>query len=203
MKEWIKEYKGYVFGLFLFLCLLVYYFFAPITPNLLPVNEHPSTEESQIKLNEQETTDTPSPTKIMIDLKGAVKAPGVYEAHEGERVIDVLERSGGLLETADESKINLAMYVKDEMVIYIPQMGEVTQGMAIMADGNSASDKVNINTAEASELETLPGIGPSKSAAIIEYREKNGPFKSIEDIQSISGIGQKTFEKLKDKITIQ
>ncbi|AGK54993.1 ComE operon protein 1 [Bacillus sp. 1NLA3E] len=108
--------------------------------------------------------------------------------------------------------MNLAMHVEDEMVLYIPMVGELvqeTQGFVQSSNGGlsagslgSESNKININSADEAELETLPGIGPSKSAAIIEYRTTTGPFKSIEDIQSISGIGEKTFEKLKDKIAI-
>ncbi|WP_318508320.1 helix-hairpin-helix domain-containing protein [Bacillus sp. T3] len=140
----------------------------------------------------------------MIDMKGAIQKPGVYEAKKGERVIDLIERAGGFSDMADQSKVNLAMYVEDQMVIAIPQFGDTETDFVVgtSVGDQSQPDKVNINKADETELETLPGIGPSKSAAIIEYRTTTCPFKSIEEIQSISGIGEKTFEKLKDKITI-
>lgn len=211
MKEWIKEYKIFVSVILLVVFLSIYYFFSPAPPPTLPTNENIPTETSEIK-NEQTEATKKVPQKIMVDLKGAIKNPGVYEAREGERVVEIIKRAGGLSDNADESKVNLAMHVEDEMVLYIPMVGELvqeTQGFAQSSNGGlgagslgSESNKININSADEAELETLPGIGPSKSAAIIEYRTTTGPFKSIEDIQSISGIGEKTFEKLKDKIAI-
>jgi competence protein ComEA len=205
LKEWIKEYKYYCLGIFLLLLVIVgYYYFSPVPTNSLPSQDLSQVQISEEK-NEQEKTPTKEPSKkIMIDIKGAILKPGVYEASEGERVIDLIQRAGGLAETADQTQVNLAMYVTDEMVLYIPSVGEnvVDNQSVAVAGGKTESDKVNINSADETQLETLPGIGPSKSAAIIEYRTTNGPFKAIEDIQSISGIGEKTFEKLKDKITV-
>ncbi|MBA4535898.1 helix-hairpin-helix domain-containing protein [Bacillus aquiflavi] len=143
---------------------------------------------------------------LMIDLKGAVQKPGVYTAIASERVIDLVDRAGGLTDEADEKQINFAMHVEDEMVIYIPtkaEEGHVDFSTNITTAGGSDGGKVNINKGSQEELETLPGIGPSKASAIIEYREKNGPFKAIEDLMSISGIGEKTFEKLKAEITVK
>ncbi|MFK4997633.1 helix-hairpin-helix domain-containing protein [Bacillus sp. N9] len=100
--------------------------------------------------------------------------------------------------------MNLAQKVHDEMVLYIPKIGESLEGIGMMEEGKrEKSGKININKAEAVELETLPGIGPAKAAAIIQYREEHGPFQRIEDIQSISGIGTKTFEKFKDLIKVK
>ncbi len=211
MKEWIKEYKIFVSVILLVVFLALYYFFLPSPPQTLPIEENIPKETTEVK-SEQTVATNKVPQKIMIDLKGAIKNPGVYEAREGERVVEIIKRAGGLADNADESKVNLAMHVEDEMVLYIPLIGELVQeiqGSAQLPKGEngsgslkSESDKININSADETELETLPGIGPSKSAAIIEYRTTTGPFKSIEDIQSISGIGEKTFEKLKDKIAI-
>lgn len=141
--------------------------------------------------------------KLYVDVKGAVKQPGLYEVSEEDRVFDVIERSGGLLESADESQVNFALKVYDEMVIYIPKIGEVHEATVSSGGSTSKDEKININKASSAELETLPGIGPGKAAAIIEYREKNGKFHEIEDIMNISGIGEKTFEKLKDSITVK
>ncbi len=203
MKEWIRENKVYVGLIAVVALLLCYYFLSPSPPssgNTTSIEN--STKEITETKNEPEPTSEKEQQKIMVDIKGAIEKPGVYEAQEGERVIDLITRAGGFKQGADETKMNLALVVEDEMVIYIPIIGEVPPvDIPSISEGKSQGGKVNINKAEASELETLPGIGPSKSAAIIEYRNTNGPFNSIEDIQSISGIGEKTFEKLKDKIT--
>lgn len=144
---------------------------------------------------------------IKVDVKGAVKSPGVYPAKSNERVIDIIERAGSLLETADGTKVNLSQKVMDEMVIYIPEIGadpvELSQFSPSGQNQSQGDGKVNINKADANALQTLPGIGPSKADAIIEYRETNGSFQTVEDLLNISGIGEKTFEKLKDLITVQ
>ncbi len=116
----------------------------------------------------------------------------------------MVEKAGGLLKTADEKQINFAMKLYDEMVIYIPEINELGPEVSYPGEMNSNNDeKVNINQADAAELETLPGIGPSKAATIIQYREENGSFKEIEELMNISGIGEKTFEKLKEQIRTQ
>lgn len=164
----------------------------------------------QLLLEETKSTDIEDEEdeidEIIVDVKGAVNRPGVYTASNQERVIDVINRAGGLSENADEMLVNFAQKVTDEMVIYIPVIGEEADGytMQEIAGSQSANDGIiNINSATESELETLAGIGPSKAASIIEYREANGPFQQIEDIKKISGIGDKTFEKLKDSIKIK
>lgn len=204
MKQWINEYKIFVSVLFLVLFLAGYYFLSPtVTQKSIPINEFNPVESAEGKSQNKELTEEKKiEPKIMVDLKGAVNQPGVYEASEGERVIELIERAGGLSDSADESQVNLAMQVSDEMVLYIPEIGEVVQDIPNLTQIDSQNDMININKADEAELETLPGIGPSKSAAIIEYRTTSGPFKSIEDLKSISGIGEKTFEKLKDKISV-
>ncbi|MDQ0218235.1 hypothetical protein ELQ35_00605 [Peribacillus cavernae] len=158
----------------------------------------------------QETTKKPLVVKV--DIKGAVKMPGVFTAKEGDRVIDLITRAGNFTANADKDKVNLAQLVEDQMVIYVPEVGEET-GMPIAeipaagaavtnGSASGAGEKVNLNTAVQADLETLPGIGPSKATAILEYREKSGPFKTIEDMKNITGIGDKTFEKLKDSISV-
>ncbi|EIJ78947.1 hypothetical protein PB1_15354 [Bacillus methanolicus PB1] len=204
MKEWLKQYKMYVIlgaAAFLF---GVFYWMAPLENSKIPQEDE--AEWSMADLEEPQKEEAADTTQkiIMADIKGAVKTPGVYKAEEGERVIDLIDKAGGLTSDADASKVNFSIRVADEMVIYIPKKGEEAEGYS----GNSTftaggeSTLVNINSADSSELETLPGIGPSKSAAIIEYREKNGPFKTIEEIKNIRGFGEKTFEKLKDLITV-
>ncbi|MCM3705229.1 MULTISPECIES: helix-hairpin-helix domain-containing protein [Cytobacillus] len=209
MPEWIKAYKFYFAGAAVALAALLYYFLMPVQySEVLPEIEQ------SISLNEDEGRETAGDTQaeqvmqtMKADIKGAVKKPGVYEAKEGERVIDLLEKAGGLTEEADSTKINFALKITDEMVIYVPEEGEILEEALAVAGnvevkGQQDSRKVNLNGADETELLTLPGIGPSKAAAIIEHRDTNGPFKNIEDLKLISGIGDKTFEKLKEHISV-
>lgn len=163
--------------------------------------------ESETIPNEQETS-----SKVIVDVKGAVKFPGVYELTSEDRIIDAIQMAGGYLEEADSKYINHAQKLQDEMIIYIPKKGEsleveqpVAQSISIIGSTPSGKNdgKVNINTASESELTSLPGIGPTKAQAIIQYRQENGSFKTIDDIKNVSGIGEKTFEKLKDSITVK
>lgn len=141
---------------------------------------------------------------IVVDVKGAVKRPGVYECLEGERVRDVLQQAGGILEEGEKNAINLAMKLADEMVIYVPFQGEeVEQHFIELISEEKETELININKATQAELETLPGVGPSKAQLIIEFRETNGGFSSVEEIKKISGIGDKTFEKLEKYIKVK
>jgi competence protein ComEA len=202
LKEWINEHISYIVAIALVIFVFIFYIFSPVSDQKPKDNSLET--ELLAKKNEpdKEQVET-KPKTIMADVKGAVVNPGVYEAKEGERVIDIITRAGGLTEKADQAQVNLAMYIEDEMVLYVPEIGEIEEPNLVTGASDSKEDKVNINKAEPAELETLSGIGPSKSAAIIEYRNTNGPFKTIEDIQSVSGFGEKTFEKLKDKITVK
>lgn len=152
--------------------------------------------------------------QVFVDIKGAVMHPGVYELQADQRIIDAVQLAGGYTQDADTQLINHAQKVQDEMVIYIPIKGEQLDEIAstiltmpvhgaAQAESNSQEQKININKADAATLTTLPGIGPSKAQSILTYREENGHFQTIEDVRKISGIGDKTFEKLKDLITVK
>jgi len=214
MTEWLKERKLYLLVATLLILFFSYAYFSNSMPKEAVVSEENSLTEdvsSDNTAGEPVPAEEPEvPSILMADIKGAVKIPGVYEVNIGERVIDLIEKAGGLLGDADSSSVNFAMKISDEMVVYIPKKGEEIPktGGGVVPSGQqniSAPDagKVNLNTATASELETLPGVGPAKSAAILEFREVNGGFKTIEDLKSISGIGDKTFEKLKELITVK
>ena len=161
---------------------------------------------------EQPEESEPVQEIIIVDIKGAVKNPGVYRAEADMRVIDIIDLAGGLSETADADTVNLSQRVADQMVIYIPAVGEETDRPITVAEnplaeqesgnGVAETEKVDINTADAVLLQTLNGIGEKKAALIIAYREENGSFQTIEDIMEVSGIGEKTFEGLKDLITV-
>lgn len=147
--------------------------------------------------------------RIMVDIKGEVKKPGVYELLEGDRVIDALEKAGGTTEAGTTKYLNLAQKLSDGMVVYVPTQEEVAEGKVPLGSNgsnlnqsSSASGKISLNQGTAQDLESLPGIGPSKAQAIIQYREQNGPFKKVEDLLNISGIGPKVFERVKDLVEL-
>lgn len=136
---------------------------------------------------------------IMVDVKGAVKQPGIYQLSADARVYQAIQKAGGLLPDADQKQINLAQKCKDEMVIYVPLKGEGP--VSNLAIQSSQEQKININTASVEELEKLDSIGPSKAEAIVKYRQTHGPFQSIEQLTEVPGIGKKTVDKFKDQIT--
>jgi len=148
-------------------------------------------------------TSTPAPIRVYIT--GAVSQPAVYSLPPGSIVQDALQAAGGPTGDADLERINLAQELRDQQQVYIPRRGE-TASRSLISGGNSDSNStgsglVNINTASAAELETLPRVGPSTAQRIIAYRQEHGPFATIEEIQNVSGIGPATFEQLKDLIT--
>ncbi len=210
MKDWMYEHKIYLIIAVIIAFGTVYYFLEErkSTPEInveeiVPTNINEGEEAAERPQNQIQETES-----FIVDVKGQVKMPGVYSSSQEERVIDVVQRAGGLTENADESKVNFAEHVQDAMVIYIPAKGEegsMPEGLTSNpADtGGTKQGKINLNKADESELQNLPGIGPSKAAAILEYRETNGAFKSVEDLKNISGIGDNTFDKLKDLITVQ
>ncbi len=167
------------------------------------------TESSIEKMSEEETTETSGETVIYADVKGAVLQPGMYQIGNQARVLDVVNMAGGFTEEADQNQVNFAQIVEDQMVIYIPtsaedleqwqerQAGERANGVK-----QTASSKVNLNTADSLTLQQLNGIGEKKAAAIIAYREEHGSFKTVEDLKKVSGIGDKTVENLKDEIDL-
>ena len=163
--------------------------------------------------------------KYYVDIKGYVKKPGVYEVSKASIVNDCLKLAGGLLKNADTTTINLSKPVSAAMVIYVPKKNEVIKSTtdktttttteipnnaAIPDNSNTSSDtssatlnlKINLNTASKEELTKLSGIGEAKAQDIIDYRNTNGSFKTIEEIKNISGIGDALFAKIKDNITI-
>ena len=181
-------------------------------------------KETPIKREENKEEDE---KKYKVDIKGQINNPGIYEVPISSRVIDVINLAGGLTVNADTSVINLSKKVIDEMVIIVYSKDEVTnfkktkeieqqvQEQCIQKDENSlkndacisynkntSTNKVSINNASKEELMTLPGIGESKAKDIIDYRTKNGPFKKIEDLKNIPGIGENVYNNLKENITL-
>ena len=155
---------------------------------------------------------------VIIHITGSVKNPGIVKLKEGSIIEDAIESAGGLTENADITKVNLAYVVEDGTKIKIPSASEEDIGDEDIIDSksgdniiieenavpsNNSTQTININKATEKEFETLPGIGPSLASKIIEYRNQNGKFESIEDIKNVNGIGDNKYEKIKDLITVK
>lgn len=167
----------------------------PIQPSLL--NDTNLTETEETLKNEESNA-------LFIEVKGAVKKPGVYKLENGDRVLAAIELAGGYLPESDSNTINHAQKVEDEMIIYVPLIGEEIENVTNSSSTGSSGDQlVNINKADLQGLTSLPGIGPAKAEAIISYREESGGFTSIQDLMEVTGIGQKTYEKLETYITVK
>lgn len=170
-----------------------------------PAFEVHADEAAAPSSSEPETVEVKA--QVYVYVTGAVANPGVYSLDEGLRVCDAVEAAGGLTEDADASTVNLARVLSDGEHIALPTKAEVetalAQGSAGGAGGAAAaSSLVNINTADASALEALSGVGSATAQAIISDREQNGPFSTIEDLMRVDGIGEKKFAKLKDSICV-
>lgn len=145
--------------------------------------------------------------QVTVDVKGAVNHPGVYSLPSQSRVTDAIKRAGGLSNLADSKSVNLAQKLQDETVIYVAQKGEkitvVEEEKAnnIATQGNSKG-KINLNKADLSSLQTISGVGAKRAQDILDYRDSQGGFKTIDDLKNVSGIGEKTLEKLRQDVTI-
>ena len=190
--------------------------------NITDINTIETSEENETK--EQEKVDITK--EIMVYITGEVKNPGIYELEANSRIKDVIEEAGGLKETADITDINLATILQDEDKITIPtkdktmeekqnteriqsnkqskttEKSQNTTSISTNTTGKNQNTKVNINTATQTELETLPGIGPSTASKIVSYRKENGKFKSIEEIKKVNGIGESKYKKIKELIKV-
>lgn len=220
MKQWLIEFKSYVLIAALILLGAGGYFLysrqSPASDQAVYHLEKQAAIQSENSKASDKETQPEKADPIIVDVKGAVKMPGVYPSTENERINDVINRAGGLTDQADASQVNFAQHVQDAMVIFVPVKGEQMPSVSQTTDFNGATavpseknsnesgkGKININKAGQSEIENLPGIGPAKAIAILEYRKQNGSFQTPDDLKKISGIGEKTFEKLKDLITVQ
>lgn len=160
---------------------------------------------------EEEQEEKDEPKEIVIHISGAVKNEGIVRLEEGARAADAIEEAGGLTSEADLTCVNLAYLLKDGQKIYVPKVSDIDEVIAgnmptSVIENNGTQEisngKININTATTSELSTLSGIGEGTATKIIEYREKNGKFKTIEDIKNVSGIGNAKYENIKDNICV-
>ena len=206
--DYIKyyDYKKLIFPItIIILYIILFVYFEEKINNI----EIPVQEETIIK--EEPQIEQEEPIKyIYIDIKGAIKKPGVYKLEENSRIIDAINISGGLLKSANTTYTNLSKILNDSEVIKIYTNEEVKkleketpQELPNVEDTPTIENKlININTASLEQLQTLNGIGESKAKSIVEYRTTNGNFKSIEEIKNVSGISESLYEKIKDSISI-
>ena len=167
-------------------------------------------EETSLTTTAEVATDATkerAETMIYVDIKGAVKVPGIYQLKNQQRIWDALALAGGVSEEADTTQVNYAQKVKDQMIIYVPKKGEsVAQSLETLQESAPAQqnqeEKINLNTATEAELQTISGIGAKKAQEIIRFRDEQGPFKTVEELKNVPGIGEKTVERLKDMLTV-
>ena len=207
--DWFERYRYYVFGgLLLMLGLGVYLILTPPKSSL--AGPEVKTAGGADATAKPETTAATS-GKLVVDIAGAVVKPGVYWLDAGKIVEDAILAAGGFSRRADMDaiahSINRAQELTNHGKIYIPKLGESyvpTDGANVPAANLTpeSSAKINLNSADTSELELLPGIGPVLAQRIVDYRLQTGPFKSIDELQDVPGIGDKLFDQMRDLVTV-
>ena len=209
--EKIKEYKIIVICTGLGLLVGGFFLLKPVPQT--PVKETNLQAEvaavskdslSEKDLKKEEKEEPVEQDLITVDVKGAVKSPGIYDLPVGSRVNDAVQKAGGLAEEADSKSLNLAQKVSDETLVYVPTKGEEAsqQSGSGATSSTSKEKKVNLNKASLEELKQVKGLGGKRAQDIIDHREANGKFKSVDELKKVSGIGAKTIEKLKDYVTV-
>ena len=207
--EKIKEYKIIVICVSLGLVLGGFFLLKPVAQT--PAKESnlqseviavpkDSTDEKEDGNQKEEVVDQ---DLITVDVKGAVKTPGIYDLPVGSRINDAVQKAGGLTDNADSKSINLAQKISDEALVYVPTKGEDTSQATQSNTSNSKENKkVNLNKASLEELKQVKGLGAKRAQDIIDHRDSNGKFKSVDELKKVSGIGTKTIEKLKEYVTV-
>ena len=205
-----KKQKIIVVVLIIIMCIVIGYYIISKTEKY----DYSDIEKiSNIIEEDQEVDDNIIENKIVRHITGEVEEEGVIELEKGARISDAIEEAGGTTEEADLSNVNLAYSLSDGQKVKIPNINEKDEeiivveekaGDNIIIEGNkSKEEKININKAAQTEIETLPGIGPSTALKIITYRNEHGKFKNIEDIKNVSGIGDSKFENIKEYICVE
>ena len=162
-----------------------------------------SASEKEEKSQKSEAEEVVEKDLITVDVKGAVKSPGIYDLPVGSRINDAVQKAGGLTDNADSKSINLAQKISDEALVYVPTKEEATSQEAHSNASNTKENKkVNLNKASLEELKQVKGLGAKRAQDIIDHRESNGKFKSVDELKKVSGIGAKTIEKLKEYVTV-
>ncbi|MER3126003.1 helix-hairpin-helix domain-containing protein [Bacillus pumilus] len=212
MKRFIplKKYSLYITaGLMVVIIITLFFLFAGNRESGNERGELKGNKDIQVTLEDKQEKNDNDSSSIFVEVKGAVKKAGVYSFQSGARVEEAIRRAGGFTSKADALDINQAAKLEDSMMIYVRKQGEIeraTQTQTAATDIPSDIEKsqaVNVNKADAAELQTINGIGPAKAEAIITYREEHGEFQQIEDLRNISGFGEKTIERLKSELTVK
>ncbi|HEM3463365.1 TPA: helix-hairpin-helix domain-containing protein [Streptococcus suis] len=212
--EMFKEYKWQIAlpaaaGLLLTTFLI---FSQPAKSDQTGLTDFPQTEQtsnSSELVEETSTEVSEEPSQLVVDVKGAVAKPGLYTLEADARVNDAVEAAGGLTSQADPKSINLAQKLSDEAVVYVASKDEnisvvtSTTASSAMSQEEKNTSLVNLNTATEADLQTISGIGAKRATDIIAYREANGGFKSVDDLNNVSGIGDKTMESIRPYVTVE
>ncbi|HFI0633402.1 TPA: helix-hairpin-helix domain-containing protein [Streptococcus suis] len=212
--EMLKEYKWQIAlpaaaGLLLTTFLI---FSQPAKSDQTGLTDFPQLEQTSSSSESVEETSTEASeesSQLVVDVKGAVAKPGLYTLAAGARVNDAVEAAGGLTSQADPKSINLAQKLSDEAVVYVASKDEnisvvaSTTASSAMSQEEKNTSLVNLNTATEADLQTISGIGAKRAADIIAYREANGGFKSVDDLNNVSGIGDKTMESIRPYVTVE
>ena len=222
IKDWLLDKKVYVVAVVLAAGAFFYWQQKPQPADNSALLSHTKLQSSSQSAASRQTgassASSAASGKVVCDISGAVKEEGVYTLKSGSRLQDLIDAAGGLTSRAQIKAINRSLLLQEQDKVYIPYKGEKTAaaptaGMASNAAASSSSSspgpaassaagKVNLNTATAADLQKLNGIGEKKAEQIIAYREQKGGFKSIDELKEVSGIGDKTFDVLKDQITV-
>ena len=217
------------FPILVIVCIIFVFFIKNITPILkndnyivsqaedkkeINKNFEPVQKDEDLNMDNSEKINTVN-KKITIFISGEVKSPGVVELYSEDRLMDGVKKCGGVTDEADMNRINLAMKISDEGHYIIPKIGEEIENVKDKetvnqtqnlndnkSEQNKENNKININNASLIELDSLPGVGEVTAQKIIDYREENTKFKSIEEIKNVKGIGENKFNNLKDYISI-
>ncbi|HEM6087528.1 TPA: helix-hairpin-helix domain-containing protein [Streptococcus suis] len=211
--EMLKEYKWQialpaVAGLLMATFLI---FSQPAKSDQTGLTDLPQTEQTSNSSESVEETSTEvseEPSQLVVDVKGAVAKPGLYTLEADARVNDAVDAAGGLTSQADPKSINLAQKLSDEAVVYVASKDEnisvvaSTTASSAMSQEEKNTSLVNLNTATEADLQTISGIGAKRATDIIAYREANGGFKSVDDLNNVSGIGDKTMESIRPYVTV-
>jgi len=214
-KKWKPIIVGIVVFIIVFIGLTIYQQTSEKAQgDVVIINDKIDTVDEEIPVDIVVITE---PSVIFIDVDGAVNLSGIFALPAGSRVADAIVAAGGLAENADVRYINRAYVLSDGDKLYIPTVSEVADGTAppsaghvtesagavgTASQGSTGTSLININTASSEELQKLNGVGPAIAQRIIDHRTNKGMFNRIEDLMNVSGIGAKTFEKLRDHITV-
>jgi competence protein ComEA len=195
MADWIERNRGHILVVLLNLAVVgaLYFWLRRPVPMSLEIEPQPGPSPLPA------LTSPATPSTLRVYVTGEVWHPDVYALPAGSIVKDAVQAAGGATDDADLRRINLALEVRDQQQVYVPRVGENDAPLSLTPGPDA---KININTATAEQLDTLPGIGPDLAKRIVDWRESQGPFASIADIKQVSGIGDGIFERLKDRITV-